>query len=85
MYTTSEYRKVAIFVNLEKHPNTHREERESIERVLEINKFVQRIKLKISWERQWVMKRKADERQGTAIEYKEGDLMYVDSSNINSD
>jgi len=31
------------------------------------------------------MKRKADERQGTAIEYKEGDLMYVDSSNINSD
>ena len=70
-----------MFVNLGRHPNIHRQGKASMEKMPEVDEFVQRIRearreveeaLRKTNE---VMKRKADTRREGVIEYKEGDLV----------
>ena len=83
--------KSTFFVNLVRHPNIHGEGENSTGRIPEVDEFVQKIRkaaeeveraLKKTNE---VMKRKADKKRGEAIEDTEGDLVWVEGSNINSD
>ena len=87
----SSTRKSPFFVYLGRHPNIHGEGEKSTGRVPEVDEFVQKIRkaageveraLKKTNE---VMKKKADKKRGEAIEYTEGDLVWVEGSNINSD
>ena len=83
--------KSTFFVNLVRHPNIHGEGENSTGRIPEVDEFVQKIRkaaeeveraLKKTNE---VMKKKADKKRGEAIEDTEGDLVWVEGSNINSD
>ena len=80
-----------FLVNLRRYPNIFGKSKESTQKVQEVDEFIQKIKevrkeveesLKKTNE---MMKRRTDKSRGEAIKYKEGNLVWVDSSNISSD
>jgi len=83
--------KSPFFVNLERHPKIHREGKESIQKVSEIYKFIWEIKEarkkieKALKKTNKIIKKKTDKTRREAIEYKEGDIIWVDGSNISPD
>ena len=80
-----------FLVNLGRHPNIYGEDKRSTQKIQEVDEFIQKIK-EVRREVEEALKKtnkamkwRTDKSRKETIEYKEGNLVQVDSSNISSD
>ena len=77
-------------MNFKRYPNIYGEDKESTQKVQKVDEFIQKIKkAKIKVEEALkttnkTMKQRTDKSREEAIKYKEGNLVWMDSSNISS-